>query len=328
MRLSVVVPVRNEEGFISEFLTSLLRQSFPLEQFEVVVVDGLSTDSTVQEARSFQERFHSFKLLSNPDRITSAGINRGIEASTGDVILIVGAHTVLPEDTLEKGMRILEEESEYAGVSGVSVMLLSDVPRIRAIGAALQSFFGVGASHYRTGLKKRRETYNAGYTFFRRWVFEKYGGMDPSFVRSQDFAFFYKLHLAGEKILHCPEIKFLYHYRSDFRSLFKQFFYTAMYKPFIFKQLRTFGRLNNLVPGIFLLFLLVAGVCGIFFKLSLYLFIGAVSVYLVVASVASIAASIRFGVNRFWYVLWAYIVMHFSYGAGFLSGFIRYVVFG
>ena len=44
------MPVRNEEGFIGRCLEALAAQDYPRERFEVIVLDGESTDATLQEA--------------------------------------------------------------------------------------------------------------------------------------------------------------------------------------------------------------------------------------------------------------------------------------
>jgi glycosyltransferase involved in cell wall biosynthesis len=44
--LSIVIPVRNEEKFISETLQALINQDYPKDRFELIVVDGSSTDGT------------------------------------------------------------------------------------------------------------------------------------------------------------------------------------------------------------------------------------------------------------------------------------------
>jgi glycosyltransferase involved in cell wall biosynthesis len=52
--VSIILPVRNEEQYIVNCLDSIAAQDYPHHQMEILVVDGLSTDSTVQKIEEFR----------------------------------------------------------------------------------------------------------------------------------------------------------------------------------------------------------------------------------------------------------------------------------
>jgi len=97
VKVSIVVAVRNEEYTISALLNSLLNQDYPSHLFEIIIVDDHSIDNTTHILAEFiakQRNTQSFKLISlNEQHGTGkkAAINQGIQASTGELIVITDA---------------------------------------------------------------------------------------------------------------------------------------------------------------------------------------------------------------------------------------------
>ena len=57
---SVTIPTYNEERDLRDCLESILRQNFPKEQYEVIIVDNYSTDKTVEIAKGFSKNVETF----------------------------------------------------------------------------------------------------------------------------------------------------------------------------------------------------------------------------------------------------------------------------
>lgn len=90
VKLSVIVPVRNEEHNIEGVLSVLLSQQYPKEFYEVIIIDDHSTDSTYQKLSTYAERV---KVIQLPAEISSKkkAIEYGIRAATGDLIVTTDA---------------------------------------------------------------------------------------------------------------------------------------------------------------------------------------------------------------------------------------------
>ena len=54
-KVSVIVPILNEEKYIEKFLNSILEQDYPKENLEIILVDGMSTDKTREIIKSYAE---------------------------------------------------------------------------------------------------------------------------------------------------------------------------------------------------------------------------------------------------------------------------------
>ena len=84
LTVSVIVPVRNESHHIQETLDELLGQEYPEPLVEILVVDGESTDTTVQIVSEYADRDRRIRLLRNPCRLASGTRNVGIRACSCD----------------------------------------------------------------------------------------------------------------------------------------------------------------------------------------------------------------------------------------------------
>ena len=95
--VSVVMPVYNEEKHIDRCLRSLLMQTYPLERTEWLLVDGGSTDGTVERIRQYANKVN-VRLLHNEKRLVTYALNIGIGEAVGDYIIRMDAHAEYAAD--------------------------------------------------------------------------------------------------------------------------------------------------------------------------------------------------------------------------------------
>lgn len=114
LRLSVVVTVRNESESISGLLDSLLGQS--RVPSEIVVVDGASTDGTLQVLEHFA-RTHGIRVISRSCNIAE-GRNLGIAAASGTHIAVTDAGCIVDRDWLEELASCFEADDGVDVVAG------------------------------------------------------------------------------------------------------------------------------------------------------------------------------------------------------------------
>ena len=94
--ITVIVPVRNEERFIVGTLGQLMGQDYPVDRFEVLVIDGRSTDATRALVGGLLADHPNLRLLDNPARLSSAARNVGIRNAQGKLVIVVDGHCQLP----------------------------------------------------------------------------------------------------------------------------------------------------------------------------------------------------------------------------------------
>jgi biofilm PGA synthesis N-glycosyltransferase PgaC len=93
INVSIIVPFRNEEDNILDLLNDLANQDYPVQLFEVLLIDDHSEDSTVHKVKDYCRDKSNFKLVQLPDNIfgKKAAIRSGIENSAGDLIITTDA---------------------------------------------------------------------------------------------------------------------------------------------------------------------------------------------------------------------------------------------
>jgi glycosyltransferase involved in cell wall biosynthesis/peptidoglycan/xylan/chitin deacetylase (PgdA/CDA1 family) len=99
VKVSVVIPTYNRRSSLERCLSSLAAQSFPVMEYEVIVVADGCTDDTVELLRSFAPRF-AFRWLSQQNQGAPAAQNLGVAAATGAIILFLDDDCVCGTDVI------------------------------------------------------------------------------------------------------------------------------------------------------------------------------------------------------------------------------------
>jgi len=320
--LSVIVPCRNERVAVEGTLRSILAQSLAADQFEVIVVDGQSDDGTRDILRFLQAEFPLLIVLDNPDRITATAMNLGIEASRGDYIAILGAHTTYASDYLESCLTLLAEHPEADCVGG-PIESRGRSAFGRAVAAAMSHPAGVGNARHRF---PRFEGYAEGACFpvFRRHVFDRLGGYDPNLVRNQDDDFNFRLRQSGGRVYISPRARSTYFVRESTRELFHQYYQYGYWRLAVLRKHGQPASWRQLVPAVFYLVLMTACVASLFAPAAwrTALLLPAV-LYLILLLGTGLTLWPRVGTRAALWLPWTIVVMHAAYAAGFTSALAR-----
>src|ERR1700733_4038971 len=99
LRLSIIVPCRNERKYIETFLASVLAQRRPEQtEWEMLIADGASTDGTREILNQHASEHPWIKVIDNPEGIVPTGLNRAIRCASGDGIIRLDVHAHYAED--------------------------------------------------------------------------------------------------------------------------------------------------------------------------------------------------------------------------------------
>ena len=108
-KISIVIPALNEENFLPHLLTSLMEQT--KKDFEVVVVDGSSSDKTVEVAKSFSSKLPELEVIVSAKASLPLQRNIGARASSGEWLVFIDADSVVLPYFIERIERFIEEQS-------------------------------------------------------------------------------------------------------------------------------------------------------------------------------------------------------------------------
>jgi glycosyltransferase involved in cell wall biosynthesis len=319
IRLTVIVPVRNEERRIGRCLESILQNDFDLSEMEILVVDGCSTDRSRDIALERAASCGNFKILQNPAKIVSAALNIGIRNARGEVIIIMGAHAEYSPNYISTCLHVLDVTGADAVGGILETRPGGQSTTAQAIAVMSQHRFGVGGSAFRT-------SHDSGYVdtvpygAYRREIFEKLGLFNEQLVRNQDFEFNARVRKAGGKLFLSTNIRAAYYNVADLRSLSRQAFNNGRWLPAMWLSSPATMRLRHAVPAFFVGVLTLAIVFGILQRSFSFFGMLVFALYAIAAAITAASVACTRGRRLFIPLVSAFCVQHFAYGAGTLVG--------
>lgn len=309
--LSAIVPAYNEAQHIEKLVADFLICA--PENSDIWVVDGGSSDGTIEILDRLSKQDPRVHWVDNPDKYVSFAFNKVFPLTQGKYVALLGAHAYYSGDYFTKSIEALEN-NEAEAVGG----LLKQTARTskgKSIAAAMSSKFGVGNTEFRTE-QKRMIVDSVAFAIYKRTLFEELGLLDTDLLRNQDDELHYRFNAADKRILMIPEIHSVYYVREDFKSLFKQYFQYGLYKPLVLKKIKSAVRVRHLIPAFFVLYLLTLPLTLI----SIW-WIFPLGVYCILICIigGSDQKGLKFSYNK----MIAIVALHLSYGSGFLVGLFR-----
>ena len=325
--ISVVIPCRNEKEFIGRVLDSVIANDYPKSKLELLVVDGMSEDGTRETVEKYVKEYSFVRLLDNIKKIVPNAMNIGIKNAKGDIIVRMDAHAEYPKDYISKTLYWLEK-SGADNVGGIWITKPGANTLIaEAIALSLSSSFGVGNAMFRIGLKKPKYVDTVPFGCYKRDVFDKVGFFDEDLVRNQDDEFNLRLIKNGGKILLCPDIVSHYYARDSLKKLWKMYFQYGYFKPLVAIKVGAVLTWRQLIPPLFVGFLVTTGLLSFLNKSFLWFFLFVISLYTVTNFFFSLSISTNKKEFRLLpFLIVSFATLHFSYGLGYLKGIWNFLI--
>jgi glycosyltransferase involved in cell wall biosynthesis len=174
-RVNVVIPARNEEGYIAAALASVAAQAYPMERLDCVVVDNGSTDQTAAAIQRFCEAGAGLSLTTVYEPVVGVAVakNRGAELARGDILVFLDADSTMAPDLISTVAR-----AYLAGARVGSIPVFADSDDWLD-----QAYFGL------MEFGKRLFHLHAQMFFCERALFVRLGGFDPTLRLGEDLEF-------------------------------------------------------------------------------------------------------------------------------------------
>ncbi len=319
-KVSIIVPCYNEQSTIRLLLEALRSQTFPRAGMEVVVADGMSTDGTRQAIATFQEDFPDLEvhLVDNPLRNIPSGLNRAIEASRGEIIVRLDAHSRPYPDYVANCVSA-HKAGRGDNVGGVwEIHPGAQTWIAKSIAVAASHPLGVGDALYRLAASAS-EVDTVPFGSYRRTLIEKIGAYNESLLTNEDYEFNARIRKANGRVWLDPSIRSMYFARSTFLELIRQYWRYGFWKWRMLRRFPDTLRWRQALPPLFILSLMGLILLSIFLPLFAWVLIGELAIYFSVLLVAGVHAAIR---QRKPFLLpglpLAITAMHIAWGSGFL----------
>ena len=190
MKLSIITINRNNATGLEKTMRSVATQTF--KDFEYIVVDGASTDGSVEVIKKLEPEFKHLKWVSEPDSGIYNAMNKGMRMASGEYFQILNsADCLASEDVIERMLLALENSGYPSILYGNMIKCFPDGRKLLD-----RSFAG----HDITMLGMYKGTLNHNPAYIRRDLFDKYGFYDESLKIVSDWKWYLQaIVFGGEK---------------------------------------------------------------------------------------------------------------------------------
>jgi glycosyltransferase involved in cell wall biosynthesis len=327
--VSVLIPCLNESKFIDRCLASVLAFEIPpdFELLEILVIDGGSTDGTLEIVAGLAKKDSRIRVVDNPRRIQSTGMNKALEQARGDYIVRLDAHSLYGREYLA----LLIETSVRTGCDNVGGLFITqrrdDQYQSSLVQALTTHKFGVGNSGFRLGAQEGPAD-TVPYGFFPRALFARIGLFDERLVRAQDYELNRRIISSGGCVWRNPNIHVAYYPPATLQSfLRKQVVLEAPYNAYLWYVAPYAFAVRHAITGFFAAGV-IAGILLSPFSRTVRLAFGLVmGLYAILAILSAIQQAIRYREPRHVFTLpIAFFLYHFLHGLGLIAGVFRLLI--
>jgi glycosyltransferase involved in cell wall biosynthesis len=323
--VTAMIVARNEERYIERCFRSLLEQSYPADRYEVLIIDSLSDDRTLEIAREVEGKYSfrqtvdgqdkvkiQVRYLTNSKKLLAAGWNLGIKEANGDYVIRIDAHGYADKDFILKSVETMLAIDDAVCVGGsMRTEAISEKGKI--IADVLSSPFGVGNSKFRYS-QKAQYVDTVAFGLYKKSVFLEVGYFDETLKRNQDNDMHRRIRENGGKFYLNPEIRSVYHPRETVRSMMKQGFNNGKWNIITFKRDRKTLCLRHLVPLLFVICIVGLTFLGFFFRHCWSFLVGILVLYFALGVIFSHLKTKK--IERLLLMPIFFLLLHMSYGTG------------
>lgn len=316
-KFSIVIPTLNEENYISDCIDSILDQSYDLNLIEIVIVDGNSIDKTIEIVNSYKQKLANILVLNNPEKRTPISLNIGIKNCSGDVAVILGAHTKIDKDFVKLNNQYLLEQN--VKVTGGTQINVGKTFAQRLIAIVMEMPFAMASASYRWS-KKAQFVDTVVYAAYKKELFDELGYFEEKFAISEDAEMNWRIRQAGYKIYFSPDIKTYYYPRSSISRFIKQMFRYGILRVNVLKKHSDAVKVFHFVPPTFVLTIISLLILGFINTIFIKYLLIILSVYTIINLAASFQ---KIGLRKWFFlpiVSLTVFSMQVAWGLGFIIG--------
>lgn len=324
MNVSIIIPCRNEKDYIGSCLDSVINSDYPLEEIEILVVDGKSEDGSIEIIRHYCEKYPFVKYFENKKKIIPAALNIGVKNAKSDVILRIDAHSRCSKNYISKCVRCLNQyNADNVGGKWIIIPQKNSVLG-KSIAYVLSNPFGVGNAHYRIGSEIIRSVDTVPFGCYKKSIFTKVGLYDENMERSEDYDLNLRIRKAGGKIIFVPDIVSYYYARSGLIEFMKHNFNNGIWITYPIKFGKMVFSWRHIIPLIFVVFLLITSIMSLFLDFFYFLFFLTIVLYFF--AIAYFSFKIAKKEKKIQYLpisMLVFTMFHVSYGLGSVFGILK-----
>lgn len=322
-RVDVLISTFNEERYVGRCLDAVITQDYPRELISIWLVDGGSTDGTVETARQYAARDGRINLIADGTRLNlPEALNLGIARCDAEIVVKIDAHGYPDRSFVRLAVEDFAAHDSGLACVGGRPLQQGETRFGRALAIARTSRYGVGASGYACNTNLEFvDTVQCG--AYRRSALLEVGAFDPQMNYGEDEEANWRLRNAGYRILLDSRIRFHYFTRPTWGSAFRQYRNYGRARAAVVRKHPSFLRPYHLAPAA------LVGVLGLLVALSLFsaearlALVALLGLYWTLAVAAAFAARIDHP-RLLAETAAAFSALHLGYGVGLLDGCVSF----
>lgn len=325
MKVSVIVVTLNEEKNILPCLQSLLKQDIPKEDYEILVVDGGSTDKTQENVEEIAKQHSSLKLLVKENGSITTCRNIGIKFAQHEYIAFTDADCVVPEDWLKRLFHGYSRHTvgnpKLAGVGGANISPENGNSFQQAIGIAFNSFLGSLGSIQAARMKKEKPVFSisCSNSLHRKKILEEVGMFSEDLGnQGEDWDLGVKLEKKGYVVYGLKDSFVWHNFRATPAAFWKNMVFYGDGRIRLTKKHPDFVKMKYILPlffiPIFFLSLLVGALTKKLWIFVPFLYFPLIFLYSFMISLLQKKIGLVF------HVFFVFVLQHFGYAVGMWKG--------
>lgn len=212
MKISAIISTYNRAIFLPGLFDSILKQTLPVSDFEVIIINNNSSDGTESVSKEFINNKSGVRVsyLIEPKQGLSYGRNRGINESNSELVTFIDDDALLANDFLEKTVLFFEQHSDAGAMGGKILLHFTDKEPdwFNPFLAPLLGYFNCGDKTKRF----RRDFFRGSNMTFRKALFDQHkpfdtrlGRIGNGLIGGEEKELFYRLKNNGVQLWYNPE---------------------------------------------------------------------------------------------------------------------------